>query len=99
MKKKEESLKQLEESDRRLDIALARMNEIRKRIDDLEVERNEQLRFQHIERYIKKYNAIKISNESRNIKRNIMTNEKELETKRIKYNDLSLELKKKQNKN
>ena len=92
--KKEESLKQLEESDRRLDIALARMNEIRKRIDDLEVERNEQLRFQHIERYIKKYNAIKISNESRNIKRNIMTNEKELETKRIKYNNLSLELKK-----
>ncbi|MGH9980052.1 MAG: AAA family ATPase [Nitrososphaeraceae archaeon] len=92
--KKEESLKQLEESDRRLDIALARMNEIRKRIDDLEVERNEQLRFQHIERYIKKYNAIKISNESRNTKRNIMTNEKELETKRIKYNDLSLELKK-----
>jgi hypothetical protein len=55
--KKEESLKQLEESDTRLDIALARMNEIRKRIDDLEIERNEQLRFQHIERDIKKYKA------------------------------------------
>ncbi|HEX7142590.1 MAG TPA: AAA family ATPase, partial [Nitrososphaeraceae archaeon] len=83
--KKEESLKQLDESDRRLDIALARMNEIRKRIDELEVERNEQLRFQHIEKDIKKYKAIKISNESRSIRRNIMTNNQELETKRIKY--------------
>jgi len=92
--KKEESLKQLEESDRRLDIALARMNEIRKRIDDLEIERNEQLRFQHIERDIKKYKAIKISNETRNIKRNIIINEQELETKRVKYNNIALELKK-----
>ena len=92
--KKEESLKQLDESDRRLDIALARMNEIRKRIDELEVERNEQLRFQHIEKDIKKYKAIKISNESRSIRRNIMTDNQELETKRIKYNDVGSELKK-----
>ncbi|HYY71374.1 MAG TPA: hypothetical protein VE595_03085, partial [Nitrososphaeraceae archaeon] len=63
MKKKEESLKQLDEADRRLDIALARMSEIRKRIDELEVERNEQLRFQHIENDMKKYRAIKLSNE------------------------------------
>ena len=92
--KKEESLKQLEESDRRLDIALARMNEIRKRIDDLEVERNEQLRFQHLERDIKKYKAIKISNEGRNIKRNIMINEQTIETKKIQYNKVGVELKK-----
>ncbi|MGZ5501517.1 MAG: AAA family ATPase, partial [Nitrososphaeraceae archaeon] len=92
--KKEESLKQLDESDRRLDIALARMNEIRKRIDELEVERNEQLRFQHIEKDIKKYKAIKISNESRSIRRNIMINNQELDTKRIKYNDVGSELKK-----
>ena len=92
--KKEESLKQLDESDRRLDIALARMNEIRKRIDELEVERNEQLRFQHIEKDIKKYKAIKISNESKSIRRNIMINNQELETKRIKYNDVGSELKK-----
>jgi chromosome segregation protein len=91
--KKEESLKQLDESDRRLDIALARMNEIRKRIDELEVERNEQLRFQHIEKDIKKYKAIKISNESRSIRRTIMTNNQDLETKRIKYNDVGSELK------
>ena len=92
--KKEESLKQLDESDRRLDIALARMNEIRKRIDELEIERNEQLRFQHIEKDIKKYKAIKISNESKTIRINIMINNQELETKRIKYNDVGSELKK-----
>jgi chromosome segregation protein len=91
--KKEESLKQLEEADRRLDIALARMHEIRKRIDDLEVERNEQLRFQHLEKDIKKYKAIKISNESRNIKSNIMINEKVVETKKIQHNQIGTELK------
>ncbi len=91
--KKDESLKQLEEADRRLDIALARMNEIRKRIDDLEVERNEQLRFQHLEKDIKKYKAIKISNESRNINKNIIINEKEIETKKIQHNQIGFELK------
>ena len=43
--KKIESLKQLDEADRRLEIALARMDEIKKRIDELEVERNNQLRY------------------------------------------------------
>jgi chromosome segregation protein len=92
--KKEESLKQLDESDRRLDIALARMNEIRKRIDELEIERNEQLRFQHIEMDIKKYKAIKISIENRRVRENILTNNQELEKVRIKYNDIGYELKK-----
>ena len=82
--KKEESLKQLDESDRRLDIALARMNEIRKRIDELEIERNEQLRFQHIEMDIKKYKAIKISTENRRVRENILTNYQELETSKNK---------------
>ena len=44
--KKVEALKQLEESDRRLEVAVARMGEVRKRIDDLEVERNDQLRYE-----------------------------------------------------
>jgi chromosome segregation protein len=92
--KKEESLKQLDESDRRLDIALARMNEIRKRIDELEIERNEQLRFQHIEMDIKKYKAIKISIENKRVRENILTNYQELEKVRIKYNDIGNELKK-----
>ena len=52
--KKEESLKQLEESDHRLEIALARINEIRKRIDELEAERNDQLRYEHLESELKR---------------------------------------------
>src|SRR4029078_13079211 len=47
--KKTEALNQLSESDRRLEVAMARMGEIRKRIDDLEQERNDQLRYQFIE--------------------------------------------------
>jgi chromosome segregation protein len=92
--KKEESLKQLDEADRRLDIALARMSEIRKRIDELEVERNEQLRFQHIENDMKKYKAIKLSNEIRSIQKSISINIQELETKQIKSQSISSELKK-----
>jgi chromosome segregation protein len=91
--KKEESLKQLDEADRRLDIALARMSEIRKRIDELEVERNEQLRFQHIENDMKKYRAIKLSNEIRSIQKNISINSHDLETKKLKSQSISSELK------
>ena len=63
--KKDDALKQLDEADRRLEIAFARMIEIRKRIDELEAERNDQLRFEHIDKELKKYKAIKTSNEIR----------------------------------
>lgn len=60
--KKAEAMKQLEQADVRLEVAMARMGEIRKRIDDLEGERNDQLRFQHLEKDIRRFKAIKISN-------------------------------------
>lgn len=63
--KKAEAMKQLDEADRRLEVAMARMGEIRKRIDDLEGERNDQLRFQHLEKDIRRFKAIKISNSLR----------------------------------
>ena len=50
--KKSEALKQLDASDRRLEIALARIGEIRKRIDELEI---------HLELDIKRFNALKLS--------------------------------------
>lgn len=70
--KKEEAMKQLDESDRRLEVALARMNEIRKRIDELESERNDQLRFEYIEREIKNYKSIKLSNDIKQIRNKIL---------------------------
>ena len=63
--KKNESIKQLEESDRRLEVALARMDEIKKRINELEAERNDQLRYTFIESQLKKFKAIKYSNKIR----------------------------------
>ena len=60
--KKTEALKQLEESDRRLEVALARMGEIRRRIDELEIERNDQLRYEQLESELKRFKAIQLSN-------------------------------------
>lgn len=60
--KKEEAMKQLVEADRKLEVALARMGEIRKRIEELELERNNQIRFHYLEQQIEKLNAIRISN-------------------------------------
>ncbi len=59
--KKNQALKQLEESDRRLEIALSKMNDIKNRIDELELERNDQQRFIQLEHEIKRLKAIKIS--------------------------------------
>ncbi len=60
--KKAESVKQLDEADRRLEIALARMDEIKKRIDELEEERNLKLRYDFLERELNRYNAISATN-------------------------------------
>ncbi len=60
--KKTESLKQLDDADRRLEIALAKMGEIKKRIDELEEERNQKLRSDLLQRELNRYNAINAAN-------------------------------------
>ena len=60
--KKVESVKQLDEADRRLEIALAKMGEIKKRIDELEEERNQKLRYDLLERELNRYKAIAAAN-------------------------------------
>ena len=60
--KKTESVKQLDEADRRLEIALAKMGEIKKRIDELEEERNQKLRHDLLERELNRYKAIAAAN-------------------------------------
>ena len=62
MIKKVESIKQLDEADRRLEIALAKMGEIKKRIDELEEERNQKLRHDILERELNRYKAIAAAN-------------------------------------
>ncbi len=60
--KKSESIKQLDDADRRLEIALAKMGEIKKRIDELEEERNQKLRSDILQRELNRYNAISAAN-------------------------------------
>jgi len=60
--KKTEALKQLDEADRRFEIAAARMSEIKKRIDELEEERNQKLRHDILERELNRYKAIAATN-------------------------------------
>ena len=56
--KKKEAEKQLSEADQRLAISLAKMGEVKKRIDDLEIERNHKLRYDLIERELNRFRAI-----------------------------------------
>ena len=60
--KKTEALKQLDEADRRFEIAAAKMGEIKKRIDELEEERNQKLRHDILERELNRYKAIGAAN-------------------------------------
>jgi chromosome segregation protein len=65
--KKSEAMKQLDEADRRLEIALAKMGEIKKRIDELEEERNQKLRYDILERELNRYKAISAANKMKGI--------------------------------
>jgi chromosome segregation protein len=65
--KKTEAIKQLDEADRRLEIALAKMGEIKKRIDELEEERNQKLRHDILGRELNRYKAISAANKMKGI--------------------------------
>lgn len=77
--KKAEAMKQLDEADRRLEVAFARMGEIRKRIDELEAERNDQLRYEQIGSELKRFKAVQISNNIRIVRNKLATSSQILE--------------------
>ncbi len=83
--KKTEALKQLDEADRRLEIALARMDEIKKRIDELEVERNYQIRYDFVDRELKRLYAIQASNKLRDIDAQKVSKERNLNAIQSEY--------------
>ena len=86
--KKTEALKQLDEADRRLEIALARMDEIKKRIDELEVERNDQLRYDFLDKELKRLYAIQASNKLRDIGTQKVSKERNLNAIQSEYKRL-----------
>ena len=76
--KKAESIKQLEDADRRLEVALARMDEIKKRIDELEVERNQKLRHEFINFELGRLHAISASNKMKVIQTEKISKERSM---------------------
>ncbi len=90
--KKTEALKQLEESDRRLEVALAKMGEIRKRIDELEAERNDQLRYEHLESELKRFKAISISNKISTIRNDLESQNSILDSSSLASSKISKQL-------
>jgi chromosome segregation protein len=87
--KKAEALKQLDEADRRLEVAFARMGEIRKRIDELETERNEHLRYEQLTAELRRFKAVQISNTIRNLRYKLATSTQVLESNNQKSSHLS----------
>ncbi len=76
--KKEESEKHLDEADRKLEIALAKMDEIKKRIDELELERNRKLRYDLLIREINRLDAVSAAKEMKTIKATKTSQERNL---------------------
>ena len=66
--KKAESVKQLTEADQRLEVAMATMNQVKKQIDELEIERNLKLRYEFIGRELDRFRAIDAAGKLRTIK-------------------------------
>lgn len=65
--KKKEAVDQLDEADRRLQIALAKMDEVKKRIDELDEDRNQMLRCDLLKQEIDRYEAVSAANKIRTI--------------------------------
>ncbi len=84
--KKNQAMNQLEESDKRLEIALTKMNDVRNRIDELESERNDQHRFIQLESEIRRLKAIRISGKQKNTINDItnLTSKNEINESNIK---------------
>ena len=66
--KKAESVKQLTEADQRLEIAMAKMGEVKKQIDELEIGRNLKLRHELIGRELDRLRAVEAARKLREIK-------------------------------
>ena len=84
--KKKEAEKQLTDADHKLEIAMAKMGEVKKRIDELEEERNKKLRYDLLERELNRYRAISAAT-------NLKTIQSEKTSKDKTLNSLNSEIK------
>ena len=72
--KKEDALKQLDIADRKLEVAMAKIGEVKKKIDSLEGERNDQLRLQYLENERNNLKSSIVGQKLDNTKKSIETN-------------------------
>lgn len=77
--KKQEAEKQLSEADQRLAVALAKMGEIKKRIDELEEERNQRLRRGTLEAEIARLDSVATARQLRTVSDSLESRRAELE--------------------
>src|SRR5205823_9772109 len=68
------------------------MGEIRKRIDELEAERNDQLRYQHLESELKRFKAVWLSNNIRSTKNKLKSQNEILSSNVSRSSELSEQL-------
>jgi chromosome segregation protein len=66
--KKAESEKQLNQADQRLEVAMAKMGEVKKQIDELEIERNLKMRHEFIGHELDRFRAIEATGKLRKIR-------------------------------
>lgn len=88
--KKTEAEKQLQTADQRLEVAMAKMGEVKKQIDNLEEERNLKLRHDFIEKEVSRLNAIDAATKMKSIKANKISKEQtlgELESESTKFGE------------
>jgi chromosome segregation protein len=68
---KSEAEEKLRAADISIRTAMGRIDEVQKRVDDLERERNELLRYNFIQEEIKQFEAVKLSNDMTQIQKNV----------------------------
>ena len=88
MKKKIESEKHLTAADQRLEVAMATMGEVRKQIDELEIERNLTLRHKLVERELQRFKAIDAATKLKLVKSEKLLKEQNLTSNSSKSTEL-----------
>ena len=78
--KKTDALKQLDFADRKLEVSMAKIGEVKKNINSLEEERNDELRLRFLETERQWLNSVVISKKIYDIELSIINNNKKLET-------------------
>lgn len=90
--KKNLALTQLNEADRKLEVAMAKIGEIRDRVQQLEQERNDQLRVRQLEDQIGWLRAASVSTRLANVRRSIEQKKTSVSESGNKFQDLQSKL-------